>query len=113
MNFYVCYMNVQDNDDNNYRSKMDALEIENTRKGTLIINAKRVSSDIYRSLKDLKKYFSKFANSRVKIIGDKLLIAGNRHNNLQKMLQKYINDNVLCQRSYKSRNSFKRQRDKM
>lgn len=33
-------MNVQDNDDNNYRYKMDALEIENTRKGTLIINAK-------------------------------------------------------------------------
>jgi translation initiation factor 2 beta subunit (eIF-2beta)/eIF-5 len=98
----VDLINVNGSVDPYYRYKMHPIKgvpIAKNGGTTVIFNAEQIAHEIYRELADLKSCFAKGTAGRVQIIGTSLHIPGTHDSeSLQRILSRYINDNVLCQK---------------
>ncbi len=93
-------INVNGCDDPYYRYKMEPLYVITTdAKGgtTIVCNLQGVSEAIYRTMSDLRSYYSKHLGLNARIKGGELYIPGRfAVKTLQDILQLYIESNVLC-----------------
>lgn len=96
----VDLLNVNGSDDPHYRYKMPPMEVTIVSKfggTTVITNATTVATAIYRVPSDLSSCFSKSLGTRAKVYNETIEIPGKHEVGvLQEHLQKYIRNNVLC-----------------
>lgn len=98
----LILINVNGSNDPHYRYKMQPIMTDRIAKNggtTIISNASAIAHDIYRELPDLKSCFAKGLGSKVDIVENTLHIPGDHDVEiLQGILQKYINNKVLCEK---------------
>ena len=98
----MTLINVNGSNDPHYRYKMQPIRTDRIAKNggtTIITNAGAIAPDIYRELSDLKSCFAKGLGSKVDVVENTLHIPGDHSAEiLQNILQKYINNKVLCEK---------------
>lgn len=98
----LLMINIDGSSDPHYRYKMPPVKVEhiNSKGGmTKMYNANQVCKAIYRSLKDLKAYYSRKLGNQVKIKDNHLIFKGVINDDLlQTLLHEYITKYVLCRK---------------